>query len=212
MFTKVHKPHSIAGGDNKGSSGTLMDYLDKEDKDKEPGEKEGFFNDEKEGISKIKARNIIDKNNVRLGEKDTKFYMLSINPSWKEIEHLEKEITKELKQEFDKNNKEHTQLLDSKMKDFTKDVMKIYADCFYREKENKQVTSQINRLESDLKAGNFENKLDKFDKEETIKELKLRQYERLVIDPKEINCRGILLERIFMISCGQPIQIIRTPS
>ena len=117
MFTRVHKAHQVAGGDNKGSSGALMDYLDKENKDKEKDEKEGFFNDEKDDISKIKARNIIDSNNVRLGEKDTKFYMLSINPSWREIEHLEKEISKEIKEEFDKRKKNHVKLLDDKIKD-----------------------------------------------------------------------------------------------
>ena len=77
MFTRVHKAHQVAGGDNKGSSGALMDYLDKENKDKEKDEKEGFFNDEKDDISKIKARNIIDSNNVRLGEKDTKLQKLT---------------------------------------------------------------------------------------------------------------------------------------
>lgn len=142
MFVKVHKPLQLSGGNNKGSSSMLMDYLDKENEGKEDAEKGYFFNNEKDKIDKIEAKNIIDSNNKRLSEKDTKFYMFTINPSQREVEHLKKQVVSDLDPrgkkgiQFNPNDSLHKQLLEEKMKSYTKDVMDLYAKNFEREDGN----------------------------------------------------------------------------
>lgn len=148
MFVKVHKPLQLSGGNNKGSSGTLMDYLDKENEGKELEEKEGFFNENNNDISKQGAKKIIDSNNHRLASNDTKFYMFTINPSKDELEHLRnlsldqingqnkaRGIEKNI-EVFDINNNRHKDIYSSFLKEYTKDVMKIYADNFERENKD----------------------------------------------------------------------------
>ena len=90
MFVKVHKPLKLTGGNNKGSSFNLIEYLSKENKDLERDDMDydGFFNSHHDDISDNKAVQIIDGNNHRLSARDTKFYMLSFNPSWEEQKHL----------------------------------------------------------------------------------------------------------------------------
>jgi hypothetical protein len=43
MIIKIHSTKTVAGG-NQGSSSDLVNYLTKEDLEKEPLEREGFFN------------------------------------------------------------------------------------------------------------------------------------------------------------------------
>jgi len=132
MFVKVNKPLTLTGGNNKQGCSNLMNYLDKENEGKEWEEKEGFFNDEKDNLSKTEAENLIDGNNKRLGKDDVKFYMFSVNPSSKEQKHLENIVSKSLGEEFNKDNPVHAKALDKHIKEYSKDVMNVYADAFTR--------------------------------------------------------------------------------
>ncbi|MDB4926563.1 DUF5712 family protein [Mucilaginibacter sp.] len=77
-----------ATADNKGSSGNLVHYLDKEnrtDLDKAP---ERWFNQERTDISSTEARQAIDHNIAKLSKTDDKFFLVNISPSQKEIAFL----------------------------------------------------------------------------------------------------------------------------
>ena len=63
MFVKIHTPHSLPGGDNKGSSIRLVEYLEKENKGKI--EQELFFNHQKDAINKDDVISKIDNNNKK---------------------------------------------------------------------------------------------------------------------------------------------------
>jgi len=133
MFTKIHKPLKVVGGDNKSSSFNLMEYLSKEDKDLAPidADYKGFFNQYKDGFSASKAMQIIDGNNQRLGDQDVKFYMLTANPSWEEQQHLIALSGNGCTQLKDLSA-EQKLVYEAYLKSYTNDLMSVYANAFTR--------------------------------------------------------------------------------
>ncbi|RBQ06816.1 DUF5712 family protein [Pedobacter miscanthi] len=75
-------------GNNKGSSGALVHYLDKESWMFEDADPELWFNGSASGIESYQVRNLLDKNIAKLCHDDAKFFLININPSQKEITHL----------------------------------------------------------------------------------------------------------------------------
>lgn len=79
-------------GDNKGSSGALVNYLEKENHlqlEKGRGlEQENWFNGSGTEIPRQEVRVRIDRNTRKLGRNESKFFLLNISPSQKEIAHL----------------------------------------------------------------------------------------------------------------------------
>lgn len=74
--------------DNKGSSGGLVHYLDKEnrlDKEKAP---EYWFNHKQNDILSQDAQTALDHNIAKLSKTDAKFFLINISPSQKEIAWL----------------------------------------------------------------------------------------------------------------------------
>jgi hypothetical protein len=79
-------------GNNKGSCGNLVAYLEKEnrlaeklDRDCTP---EYWFNQRGENFQPYEVRRIIDRNVGRLSRDDAKFFLINISPSEREIEFL----------------------------------------------------------------------------------------------------------------------------
>ena len=134
MFVKVHKPLQLAGGNNKGSSYDLMEYLSKENQglDREDIAYDGFFNAEENTMSETKAVEIIDGNNQRLSDGDTKFYMLSFNPSQDEQRHLVGMASGGRTQLISELAPGERLQFGQYLKDYTNDVMELYANSFSR--------------------------------------------------------------------------------
>ena len=79
------------GANNKGSVKDLTKYLGKEQKGlaKEGREQELFFDMDRDNITKREVDMAIDgQSRNGLGKKDAKFYMISVNPSQKELAHI----------------------------------------------------------------------------------------------------------------------------
>lgn len=79
-------------GTNKGSSGALVNYLEKEnhlqdEKAKVFGQ-EFWFNGTGDDITRQEVRVRIDGNIAKLGRNDSKFFLINISPSQKELAHL----------------------------------------------------------------------------------------------------------------------------
>jgi len=79
-------------GNNKGSSGALVNYLEKEN-DLKNGKNsvpdyENWFNGARNDIRRQEVRVKIDNNIAKLGRDDSKFFLINISPSQKELEHL----------------------------------------------------------------------------------------------------------------------------
>ncbi|GAA3971927.1 hypothetical protein GCM10022246_25420 [Pedobacter ginsengiterrae] len=109
-------------GNNKGSSGALVNYLEKEN-DLKNGKNsvsdyENWFNGVRNDIKRQEVRVKIDNNIAKLGRDDSKFFLINISPSQKELEHL-------FKQYGESGAKE-------KLKEFAVNVMDEYAKNFKR--------------------------------------------------------------------------------
>lgn len=97
-------------GNNKGSCSKLVNYLDKENLGKELKDREVFFSHTRDYENSRQVIEHIDGNKGQLGKKDAKFFMLTINPSEKELAHIG-------------NDKQ-------KLKEYTREVMNVYAENF----------------------------------------------------------------------------------
>lgn len=109
-------------GNNKGSSGALVNYLEKEnhlqdEKDRNLAH-ENWFNGSAKDIRRQQVRMRIDGNIAKLGRNDSKFFLINISPSQKELAHL-----------FAKYGEEGAK---EKLKDFSIKVMDEYAKNFKR--------------------------------------------------------------------------------
>ena len=73
---------------NKGSSGGLVNYLEKENKVYNKELPEYWFNNKSQNIQPYEVRHSIDNNIGKLCKSDAKFFLVNISPSQKEIKHL----------------------------------------------------------------------------------------------------------------------------
>src|SRR5476651_1588411 len=100
-------------GNNKGSSGQLVSYLEKENKLANVKELEYWFNQQSQEIQPYEVRISIDKNVAKLSKDEAKFFLINISPSEHEIRFLKAQFGKEgAKQQF---------------KDYANQVMDGYA-------------------------------------------------------------------------------------
>lgn len=111
MIIKIHD--SNVPGKNTGSCSNLIQYLEKENRERDPLEKEYFFNNHKEEIHAATVERMIDSNKGRLGKDDIKFFMITVNPSERELAHIGND--------------------EDKLKSYVNDLMDKYAENFKRQ-------------------------------------------------------------------------------
>lgn len=122
MFLKITNGEKKEKGSNKGSSGQLVHYLEKENRLYKPERPEAWFNSIGSGYAPYHVKNRIDENRAKLCRDDAKFFLLNINPSQKEITHL--------KQMYgEQGARDHFQA-------FAVKIMDEYARNFNKEKVN----------------------------------------------------------------------------
>ncbi|MEO6523852.1 MAG: DUF5712 family protein [Mucilaginibacter sp.] len=109
-------------GNNKGSSGALVHYLEKENRlQPENGQAinpEHWFNGKHDDILRQEVRMKIDNNIAKLSKDDAKFFLVNISPSGKELAHLVALYGEQGAKE--------------KLKEFSVNVMDEYAKNFKR--------------------------------------------------------------------------------
>ncbi|WCM41910.1 DUF5712 family protein [Flavobacterium sp. CBA20B-1] len=107
-------------GNNKGGSGQLVNYLEKENRIalKEGRGYELWFNSLNKNITPQEVRVKIDNNIAKLSRSDAKFFLININPSQKEIIYL--------KEKFGEKEAEE------QLKRYAIGVMDVYAQNFKR--------------------------------------------------------------------------------
>jgi len=104
---------------NKGSSGGLVHYLEKENRLYTKEEPEYWFNGQQVRLEPYEVRRSIDGNTRKLGKDDAKFFLVNISPSQKEIAFL--------KEQYGGDGAK------DQMKGFAVRVMDAYAQNFNRE-------------------------------------------------------------------------------
>lgn len=75
-------------GNNKGSSGELVHYLDKENRISKDLKPEYWFNGTSNEIPSYLVKHNLDQNIAKLCKDDAKFFLINISPSQKEISYL----------------------------------------------------------------------------------------------------------------------------
>lgn len=108
-----------ATSNNKGSSGGLVNYLEKENKALTKNSPELWFNDKSHRIQPFQVRHAIDNNIAKLCKAEAKFFLVNISPSQKELKYLS--------DQFGAVN------LQDQMKFYAQKVMDSYAENFKRE-------------------------------------------------------------------------------
>lgn len=104
---------------NKGSSGGLVHYLEKENRLAPKQKMEHWFNGQSSEIRPYEVVSKIDNNIAKLGKGDAKFFLVNISPSQKEIAFLKKQYGEDGAKE--------------QMKEFAASVMDAYAKNFNRD-------------------------------------------------------------------------------
>lgn len=135
MYCKVHRPiNTPKVSTNKGSCVLLIQYLDKEGRDKDRPYYDDFFSYNQDFVDGKTVRTSIDNNVRRLEKKDDKFYMLTINPSQDELRSLVKQVTGKEVYKFSELTYEEQLQVISELKVYARGCMDDYAVNFYREK------------------------------------------------------------------------------
>jgi hypothetical protein len=104
-------------GNNKGSSGALVHYLDKEQRLLNNLQPEQWFNGTHSDIPSNEVRRSLDNNISKLSRDDAKFFLLNISPSQKEITFLKEQYGDDAK---------------AQLKAYAEKVMDEYARNFNR--------------------------------------------------------------------------------
>ena len=135
MICRVHKPvNTPKVSDNKGTCRQLVEYLCKENDDKNRPYFDSFFSDNQDLVSPDKVLSIIDANKKTLKKKDDKFYMLTINPSQEELKSLIKDVTGREVHVFSELAPKEQERVIAELKVLARGCMDDYALNFYREK------------------------------------------------------------------------------
>lgn len=134
MYCKVHRPVNTPGvSDNKGKCVQLVEYLSKELKE-ERSYYDNFFSQKEDYVTPLTVMHHMDNNHRTLKRNDDKFYMLTINPSGEEQQHLIEKVTGKKTGEFSELSPEQQKEVLAEMKRLTRECMDEYACNFYREK------------------------------------------------------------------------------
>src|SRR5258708_36186032 len=104
-------------GNNKGGSGALVHYLDKEQRLLEDLQSEQWFNGTSNNVPSNEVRRNLDSNVAKLSRDDAKFFLINISPSQKEIAFLKEKYGDDTK---------------AQLKTYAKKVMGEYARNFNR--------------------------------------------------------------------------------
>lgn len=79
---------SSSTGSNAGSSGQLVEYLEKENNLKAEHKAELWFNQQRDDLRPHEVRQGIDSNTAKLKQQEAKFYLVNISPSQQELAHI----------------------------------------------------------------------------------------------------------------------------
>lgn len=97
-------------GNNKGSCLALVEYLNKENEGKEFDGHRHFFTQGEDMVTRAEVQQAIDSNHRKLSKKDAKFYMITVSPSERELQHIK--------------------CSERALREYTRRVMNTYAENF----------------------------------------------------------------------------------
>jgi hypothetical protein len=127
MYVKIH---SSKKDNNRGSCRDLINYLEKENLEKDLLHHEKFFDQRGSDVSFYSAQASIDNNKGKLGKDETKFYMISVNPSKDELRHISRKVSGREIKNISQLTSVELKSYEEALKDYTRIVMDGYAKNF----------------------------------------------------------------------------------
>jgi hypothetical protein len=129
MYIKIH---SSKKDNNRGSCNALINYLEKENLDKDLLNHEKFFDQKRSDVSFHSVQATIDNNKGKLGKEETKFFMISVNPSKDELRHIGRKVSGRDIKDISQLTAIELKRYEEALKDYTRRVMDEYAKNFNR--------------------------------------------------------------------------------
>ena len=129
MYVKIH---SSKKDNNRGSCNALINYLEKENLVKDLLNHEKFFDQKSSDVSFYSVQATIDNNKGKLGKEETKFYMISVNPSKDELRHIGRKVSGRDIKDISQLTTIELKRYEEALKDYTRRVMDEYAKNFNR--------------------------------------------------------------------------------
>ena len=129
MYVKIH---SSKKDNNRGSCNNLINYLEKENLEKDVLNQEKFFDQNNSDVSFYSTQASIDNNKGKLGKDETKFYMISVNPSKDELRHIGRKVSGRDIKNISHLTAIELERYEEALKDYTRVVMDDYAKNFNR--------------------------------------------------------------------------------
>jgi hypothetical protein len=130
MYVKIH---SAKKDNNRGSCRDLINYLEKENQEKDLLNQEKFFDQKCSDVSFYSAEVSIDNNKGKLGKDETKFYMISVNPSKEELRHISKSVSGRDVKNISQLTSIELKRYEEALQDYTRKVMDDYAKNFNKD-------------------------------------------------------------------------------
>jgi hypothetical protein len=116
-------------GNNRGSSGQLVHYLDKENRLYKLEEPVLWFNGSKTSVDSYEVKSKLDNNIAKLCWDDAKFFLINISPSQKEISHIKELCGEDGAKE--KLKEYAIKIMDEYAKNFQKNSIKSNTDLLW---------------------------------------------------------------------------------
>lgn len=129
MVVRAHGSRDYVKG-NKQSCKDLVEYLSKENEGLDLARQECFYNNESRYISGLTVIQSIDHNVKGLHKEDTKFFMLSVSPSSRELGHLVLIASGRKIMDIKELTPNELAKYNNLLKDYTNNVMELYAAGF----------------------------------------------------------------------------------
>jgi len=105
------------GSTYNSSVGNYVDYLEKENEDRLPEQREEFFDQENDSVSPEKVVEEIDVNTFKMRQKDPEFYSIVVSPNQRKLKAIGNDP--------------------NLLREYTRKLMEDYAKSFHRNQEVK---------------------------------------------------------------------------
>ena len=176
------------GSTYNSSVGNYVDYLEKENQDRLPEQREEFFDQENDSVSPEKVVEEIDANTAKLRQKDPKFYSIVVSPNKRELkaigndQNLLRKYIRKLMEDYAKSFHRNQEVKAENLKYYAKiEHERTYTGFDKQVQENAPYRREIARLRNQIR------KVERGESIGNVKELEKKISEQTRLAPHKQN-------------------------
>lgn len=131
MYIRIHKATEYQNG-NSDSCASLVSYLEKENEMEgvELQDRRLFFDQNSDQVPSCDAINRIDRNVAKLSKNEARYFMISINPSKSELQHIAQKVSGRNVTDLSQMTSGEKRKFEKSLQDYSRKVMGEYASGF----------------------------------------------------------------------------------